>query len=239
MNRSTKIFIQENVLENIVCEMVFCSDLNDALLFSCGLIPVGSTHTLQGYVTDTEAIIPLPQSLLSHPGNYGYMSELHTPRTYNMSFANKAQMQTYFVVYTVYTSWYGILSVLNEGIAAVLQVGVISISNTLRPRQNGRHFPDDIFKCIFLNENVWISIKISLKFVPKGSIDNIPALVQIMAWRRPGAKPLSELMMVSLLTYICVTRPQWVKYHEVRLSNSAVEPITKLRANLQMIRQMD
>ena len=38
--------------------------------------------------------------------------------------------------------------------------------NTLRPRQNGRHFPDDIFKCIFLNENEWISIKLSLKFVP-------------------------------------------------------------------------
>ena len=34
--------------------------------------------------------------------------------------------------------------------------------NTLRPRQNGRHFPDDIVKCVFLNENVWISIKISL-----------------------------------------------------------------------------
>ena len=82
--------------------------------------------------------------------------------------------------------------------------------NTLRPRQNGRHSPDDIFKCIFLNENVWISIKISLKFVPKGSIENIPALVQIMAWRRPGDKPLSELMMVNLLTHICVTRPQWV-----------------------------
>ena len=29
--------------------------------------------------------------------------------------------------------------------------------NTLRPRQNGQHFPDDIFKCIFLNENVLIS----------------------------------------------------------------------------------
>ena len=42
--------------------------------------------------------------------------------------------------------------------------------NTLRPRQNGRHFPDDIFKCLFLNENVWISIKISLKFVPEGPI---------------------------------------------------------------------
>ena len=39
--------------------------------------------------------------------------------------------------------------------------------NTLRPRQNGRHFADDNFKCLFLNENVWNSIKISLKFVRK------------------------------------------------------------------------
>ena len=67
--------------------------------------------------------------------------------------------------------------------------------NTLRPRQNGRHFAD-IFKCIFLNENVWISLKISLKFVPKGSINNIPALVQIMAWCHSGDKPLSEPMML-------------------------------------------
>ena len=49
--------------------------------------------------------------------------------------------------------------------------------NTLRPRQNGRHFADDLFKCIFLNENVRIPIKISLKFIPKGPINNIPALV--------------------------------------------------------------
>ena len=80
--------------------------------------------------------------------------------------------------------------------------------NTLRPRQNGRHFPDDIFKWIFLNENAIISIKISLKFVPKGPNNNNPALVQIMAWRRPGDKPLSEPMVDSLLTHICVTRPQ-------------------------------
>ena len=83
--------------------------------------------------------------------------------------------------------------------------------NTLRPRQNGRHFPDNIFKCIFLNESIWIAIEISLKFVPKGPINNIPALVQIMAWHRPGDKPLSEPMLVCLLTHICVTRPQWVK----------------------------
>ena len=92
--------------------------------------------------------------------------------------------------------------------------GLVPISqqafNTLRPRQHGRHFPDDIFKCIFLNENVWTSIQISLKFVPKGPIDNIPALVQIMARRRPGDKPLSEPMLIILLTHICVTRPQWV-----------------------------
>ena len=83
--------------------------------------------------------------------------------------------------------------------------------NTLRSRQNCRHFPDDILKCIFLNEYVWISIKISLKFVLKGPNNNIAALVQIMAWRRPGDKPLSETMLSSLLTHICVTRPQWVK----------------------------
>ena len=40
-------------------------------------------------------------------------------------------------------------------------------------------------------------------------INNMPALVQIMAWRRPGDKPLSEPKMVSLLTHICVTQPQW------------------------------
>ena len=83
--------------------------------------------------------------------------------------------------------------------------------NTLRPRQNGRRFADDIFKRIFLNENVSILIKISLNFIPKGPINNIPALVQIMAWHRPGDKPLSEPMMVNLLTHICVSRPQWVK----------------------------
>ena len=81
--------------------------------------------------------------------------------------------------------------------------------NTLRLRQNGRRFADDTFKRIFLNENVRISIKISLKFVPKGPINNIPALVQILAWRRSGDNPLSEPMMVCLLTHICVARPQW------------------------------
>ena len=83
--------------------------------------------------------------------------------------------------------------------------------NKLRQRQNGGRFADDILDCVLLNENVWNSIKISLKFLPKGPINNIPSLVPIMTWRRPGDKPLSEPMMVSLLTHICATRPQWVK----------------------------
>ena len=81
---------------------------------------------------------------------------------------------------------------------------------TLRPRQDGRHFPEGIFNGIFVNETVSISINISLKFVPKSQINTILALVQIMACRWPGDKPLSEPMIVLLLTHICVTRPQWV-----------------------------
>ena len=73
--------------------------------------------------------------------------------------------------------------------------------NTSMPRQNGRHFPYDIFKWILVNEDACISIKMSLKFVPMGRINNIPALVQTTT--------LSEPMMVCLLTHLCVTRPQW------------------------------
>ena len=86
----------------------------------------------------------------------------------------------------------------------------LSFVNTLRQRQNGRCFPDNIFKCIFVNQNVLITIKVSLKFVRKGPINNIPALVQIMTWRRPGNKPLSEPMMVSSIMHICITWPQGV-----------------------------
>ena len=85
--------------------------------------------------------------------------------------------------------------------------------NTFKPRQNGRRFTDVTFIRILLNENVRVSIKIWLKFVPTGPINNIPALVQIMAWRRSGDKPFSETMMDRLPTHICVTRPQWVNVH--------------------------
>ena len=60
---------------------------------------------------------------------------------------------------------------------------------------------DDIFKCIFLNENDRISIQISLKFVPRGPVDNKWALVHVMAWHRIGDKPLSESKLTRFTSY--------------------------------------
>ena len=79
--------------------------------------------------------------------------------------------------------------------------------NTLRLRRNQQQFAEDFFNCISFNE------KILLTLVYKGPINNIhiPALAKIMAWRRPGDKPLSEPMMVGLPTHICVNRSQWIK----------------------------
>ena len=57
------------------------------------------------------------------------------------------------------------------------------------------HWSRDIFKWIFLNENVWISVKIPFKFVPLGPINNIPTMAQITACRWLGAVPLSKPMM--------------------------------------------
>ena len=63
---------------------------------------------------------------------------------------------------------------------------------------------------LVVNANMWIQITISLKFVPKCQIDNITALVQIVAWHLPSDKPLFEPMIVSSLMHRCVTWPQWV-----------------------------
>ena len=72
----------------------------------------------------------------------------------------------------------------------------ICIIISLRPIQNGCHFTNYIIRCIFVNENGCISIDISLKFAPKGLINNIS---------------VSEPMMVNSPTHICVNRPQWVQ----------------------------
>ena len=61
--------------------------------------------------------------------------------------------------------------------------------NTMRPEQNGRHFADDIMKCIFLYENCWILNESSLKFVRKGLINKL--LI------RPFRTNFSELSVIN------------------------------------------
>ena len=92
--------------------------------------------------------------------------------------------------------------------------------NILRSKHNGHQFVHKIFKCIFLNGSVWILIKVSQDFVPKCPINNILALGQIMACHQPGDKALSETMMVSILTLICIIRLQWVNTKYILLPYS-------------------
>ena len=79
----------------------------------------------------------------------------------------------------------------------IYQESLILIFNSCPPGQNGRHFTDDVFKYIFLNDMFNISIQISLKFVPKGPIDKYSALVQVIAWHGTGDKPLPEPMLTQ------------------------------------------
>ena len=64
--------------------------------------------------------------------------------------------------------------------------------DTLRPRQNGCQFADDIFKRIYLNEKYCVLIQISQKVAPKVPVNDVPALAKMMACRRAGDTPLSE-----------------------------------------------
>ena len=91
---------------------------------------------------------------------------------------------------------------------------VWDLINSSSPGQNGRHFAADIISCIFVNEKGWILIKISLKFVPRCPINNIPALFQIMIWCRPGDKPYLNQCWTSSPTHICSTRGRWANWAE-------------------------
>ena len=87
-----------------------------------------------------------------------------------------------------------------------------------------------IFQTTFSYAFSWMKmyefrLRFHWSFVPKVPINNIPALVLIMAWLWLGDKPLSEPMMVSLLTHICVTRPQWVNPFVILFSSSSGEKL--------------
>ena len=72
----------------------------------------------------------------------------------------------------------------------------------LRPKEAGHHFTDNIFKCFFLNENLWISINISLKFVLEGQSNNIPSLIQIMACADQATSHYLNQWWLRLVTHI-------------------------------------
>ena len=79
----------------------------------------------------------------------------------------------------------------------------VTVLTHLQPDKMAAIMADNIFKCIFLNEKFRILIKIWLKFIRKGPIDNNLALVWIMAWRWIGDKPLSEPMLIQFIdTYM-------------------------------------
>ena len=93
--------------------------------------------------------------------------------------------------------------------------------NTVTPRQNGSHFAEGIFLFILFYGNyhslilitlICVSkVQISLKFVPKGQINDKPALIQIMAWHRTGDRTLYVPIIITIiitLMHICVTQPQ-------------------------------
>ena len=66
--------------------------------------------------------------------------------------------------------------------------------NTLRSEQNSRHLADDIFKCVFVNENFWISNQMSLIYVPHGIIHN----TSVMALRLTVNKPFPVPMLAKM-----------------------------------------
>ena len=88
--------------------------------------------------------------------------------------------------------------------------GDLSHINSSPPGQSGCHFADDTLRCISVNEKFYIVIKISLKFVLMGPVDDNLALTYIMAWRRIGDKPLYKQCWPDSLTYICGSR-RWVR----------------------------
>ena len=70
---------------------------------------------------------------------------------------------------------------------------------------------DGIFKCIFLDGNGWIPIQISLKFVPKRSVNNSQPLVHAMASTEQATSHYLNQWLLSLLTHICGTSGRWTR----------------------------
>ena len=113
--------------------------------------------------------------------------------------------------------WLGCCVVTHSCSSSVLQKSLILNEDIyeVTVKHWGRAKMADIFQTTFLKALYWMKMyKFRLRF--HGSLFlGVPALVHIITWRRVGDKPLSEPMMICLLTHICFTRPQWVKDGDV------------------------
>ena len=131
-----------------------------------------------------------------------YVNDM-TIKNNDSSFHNTAHLYTFLTLrFSNVNHHYFLSSTTKQSIDYMVDWPV----NTLRLRQKGCHFADSTFKCIFLNENHCILILISLRFVSKGPINDMPALVQVMAWAQTGDKPLSEQWWLVYWTHIWVTQ---------------------------------
>ena len=95
-------------------------------------------------------------------------------------------------------------------LASTWHVFMLFTLNSSPPGQDGRGFADDVFRCTFVNEKICILIEISLKFVPRGLIDNKAVLVQAMAWRQRATSHYLNRCWSSSLTHIYGTGGRWV-----------------------------
>ena len=113
----------------------------------------------------------------SYINNYLYFSLVpKSQMTWCQEYAVNLKIKAHYLLFTLFVYLFG--SLFTPFIC--LFIWILMSFDTLNSSpsgQNGRHFADDIFRCIFVNKKFFILIKISLKLVSKWPIDNNPALV--------------------------------------------------------------
>ena len=177
-NRNSNVFIEENAFEDVVGEM--------AAIFSASVcLDACVRHWFQDDVIKWKHFPrswPFVWGIHRSPMNSPHKGQWRGALMFSLicvwinNWVNNREagdLRRYRAHCDVIVLWF-----------STMRCGNITWINTLKPRQNGRHFADDPFECIFFNGNAWISIGISLKFVLKGTNNNTQALVAIMVWRR-------------------------------------------------------
>ena len=138
-----------------------------------------------------------------------YITRWYIGRTPGVLGKHPIYIYIYTYIYVCVYTFNSTMSVIGNGILYLSVSVCVVVCRLLRntpytsaftsspPGKIGRHFGDDIFRCIFVNKILCIFIQISLKCLPKGLIDYMSALVLVMAWCLTGNEPLPEPMMTQ------------------------------------------